>query len=1517
MQLKSSTLKTSISKIGGILRSVVCYLLPAYKCYLRSSIRSSVCPRHSFVHGRFGFFLTWLNVCVQAAMPIAVSFSPAIQANNIASVNKNTPSNNTLKHTDSLPDIGSQALPTSSSPFEEIANENAIASIAAEVGRVLSGPSPASSSRSQVVGIGERMANSAVQDMLSQYGTAKLTFNSKGEGAVDFLLPIFDFGESLYFTQLGYRVSKDRDIFNFGLGTRFFSEQSMIGLNTFYDQDLKGSSRRLGVGAEWWRDNLKLTANTYTPLSGWRQSPLASMQDYDERAAKGADVRLRGYLPSHPQLGASVSYEKYFGNEVALTSATERKRNPSALSYGLDYSPFPLLTVGFEQVHGSDKKATNFTAGLTYRLGLSLSEQLNRNASSASRSLLGSRFDLVDRNNNIVYEYRKQELIELQLSAQGQPYAGETMTISAEVTSKHGLQKIDWDATALIADGGAITPIGIDQLQVKLPLQSQSIPFRHADGQKPSYIIGAVATDKKGNGSVRATISIDTQRSPSDISSIALSKPTAVADGVDVIDVIVSAVDTDSGVPLASEPITLIFTNTTLGKAIKEETGFLNSNGKFNSTISTTQAGEVTVVAELTNSRGRSSATMQFVGDVSTAMLTDANVHLIADNAIANGKAENKVRIELHDTNGNILPGVPLKLAGSQGVSISGVVETGVTGAVEVPFSSIKAGAASIQVSVNGANKVVSSNFKVDDSSAKIIRMEIVTDNAVADGESENEILITVNDAFGSAVPGIELSFDVAANALIIPSGKTDENGLVRAAIRSIVAGPQLITATVNGKQESTVVSFVSDKRQAKLELTLKRMRSIAVADGINGYWLGAKLTDPKGNAISGETISFSLSNTGILSSSQAVTDAQGYARIYVSSSNPGLVRVDATALGDVTASAELHFHADLDTMSFVNGEVKLIKDGSVANGVEQNKAFVIVRDGNNEPVSDVLVQFTLNEVGSVRLFQNMTNADGYAEVAFSSTKSGIHQLSANAGGASASIGTLFVADTTTAVIAGQDTDFTVATGAVANGTEENVVSARVMDVRGNPVAGIAVSFAVTGDATLVASNVTTDKQGVARSALVSLVAGSNQVTATVGGKTTAAKESVFVADTTTAVIAGQDTDFTVATGAVANGSEENVVSARVTDLRGNPVAGMAVSFAVTGDATLVASNVTTDKQGVARSALVSLVAGSNQVTATVGGKTTAAKESVFVADTTTAVIAGQDTDFTVATGAVANGSEENVVSARVTDLRGNPVAGMAVSFAVTGDATLVASNVTTDKQGVARSALVSLVAGSNQVTATVGGKTTAAKESVFVADTTTAGMSKGELTVTTNNAKADGVATNAVKAVVRDAQGNPVSGVEVTFTVTNDAALALAKAATDANGEASSTLVNTKAGVSAVTATANGSSKSVDTTFSSDLAQMSVSVGYLSGPVYTEVSGAGSVTPIVGSTWKAQVTCPASILAADCDVSRFDFTWYAKGVDGVTRAATGATNSDEYLVPANEQRAQVWVEIAPKATAN
>lgn len=45
--------------------------------------------------------------------------------------------------------------------------------------------------------------------------------------------------------------------------------------------------------------------------------------------------------------------------------------------------------------------------------GSAMQKQLDPNEVAARRSLAGSRYDLVDRNNNIVLEYRKKELVRL------------------------------------------------------------------------------------------------------------------------------------------------------------------------------------------------------------------------------------------------------------------------------------------------------------------------------------------------------------------------------------------------------------------------------------------------------------------------------------------------------------------------------------------------------------------------------------------------------------------------------------------------------------------------------------------------------------------------------------------------------------------------------------------------------------------------------------------------------------------------------------------------------------------------------------------------------------------------------------------------------------------------------------------------------------------------------------------------------------------------------------------------
>ena len=124
----------------------------------------------------------------------------------------------------------------------------------------------------------------------------------------------------------------------------------MAGVNTFIDHDLSRSHTRIGVGAEYWRDYLKLSANGYIRASGWKKSP--DIEDYQERPANGWDIRAEGYLPAWPQLGASLMYEQYYGDEVGLFGKDKRQKDPHAISAEVTYTPVPLLTLSAGRKQG-------------------------------------------------------------------------------------------------------------------------------------------------------------------------------------------------------------------------------------------------------------------------------------------------------------------------------------------------------------------------------------------------------------------------------------------------------------------------------------------------------------------------------------------------------------------------------------------------------------------------------------------------------------------------------------------------------------------------------------------------------------------------------------------------------------------------------------------------------------------------------------------------------------------------------------------------------------------------------------------------------------------------------------------------------------------------------------------------------------------------------------------------------------------------------------------------------------
>ncbi|REF26800.1 inverse autotransporter-like protein with beta domain [Xenorhabdus cabanillasii] len=287
------------------------------------------------------------------------------------------------------------------------------------VGNILSSSSSklAEQAKSYALGKFNSTVASEAQKWLSQFGTAKINFGLDRKGklennSLDLLLPLYDNkADWLLFSQLGYRNKDSRNTVNLGLGGRYFYQNWMYGLNTFYDYDLTGKNRRVGFGGEIWGDYIKLSANAYRRLSDWQISRY--FEEHHERPANGYDINGEFFLPVYPNLGGKLVYEQYFGENVTLFNRDTKQKNPRQVKLGVTYTPIPLITMGVDYKQGEGGRTeTQFLANINYRLGVPLSTQLSPDNVAAMRALAGSRYDLVERNNNIVLDHRKIPIAE-------------------------------------------------------------------------------------------------------------------------------------------------------------------------------------------------------------------------------------------------------------------------------------------------------------------------------------------------------------------------------------------------------------------------------------------------------------------------------------------------------------------------------------------------------------------------------------------------------------------------------------------------------------------------------------------------------------------------------------------------------------------------------------------------------------------------------------------------------------------------------------------------------------------------------------------------------------------------------------------------------------------------------------------------------------------------------------------------------------------------------------------------
>jgi hypothetical protein len=350
---------------------------------------------------------------------------------------------------------------------------------------------------------------------------------------------------------------------------------------------------------------------------------------------------------------------------------------------------------------------------------------------------------------------------------------------------------------------------------------------------------------------------------------------------------------------------------------------------------------------------------------------------------------------------------------------------------------------------------------------------------------------------------------------------------------------------------------------------------------------------------------------------------------------------------------------------------------------------------------------------------------------------------------------------------------------------------------------------------------------------------------------------------------------------AVAGATVGTPPSVIVKDGNGQPVEGVTVVFAVTsGGGSVTGGTAATNASGIATldSWTLGSTAGTNTLTASSAGLT----DVTFSATGVAGAAFGISANSVQNQSATAGGGVSAPPSVIVKDAKGNPVAGVTITFTVTsgngsvnGDSTT--TGIMTDASGVATVGSWTLGSKVGANTLTASGSGLAGSPVTFSATGTVGAPTQiAPNSVTDQSATAGGPAGTLPSVIVEDANGNPVSGVSVTFTViSGSGSVSGTPVSTGSSGIATvgSWTLGPSAGTNTLTATATDVSGSV--TFSA--------IGTIT------VTAVDSITDIsvANGTPLGSVSLPATVgvSLSNGGSATADVTW-----DGGTPAYDGNT---------------------------
>lgn len=1275
--------------------------------------------------------------------------------------------------------------------------ENQIASTSQRVGTLLSQDMNSEQASGMARGWASSEASGAMTDWLNNFGTARISLGvdedfSLKNSQFDFLHPWYDTPDYLLFSQHTLHRTDDRTQINTGLGWRHFTSSWMSGINLFFDHDLSRYHSRAGLGAEYWRDYLKLSSNAYIGLTGWRSAPELD-NDFEARPANGWDLRAEGWLPAWPQLGGKLVYEQYYGDEVALFDKNDRQSNPHAITAGLNYTPFPLLTLSAEQRQGKQgENDTRFAVDLTWQPSSSMQKQLNPDEVAGRRSLAGSRYDLIDRNNNIVLEYRKKELIRLSLLDPVKGKSGEIKPLVSSLQTKYALKGYNIEAAALEAAGGKVSTSGKD-ITVTLP----SYRFTNTPETDNTWSIDVTAEDVKGNLSrhEQSMVVIQAPTLSQKDSLLSVNPLTVAADKKSTTTLTVTAHDSD-GTPV---PGLALQTRSEGVQDITLSDWTDNGDGSYTQILTAgTTSGSVTLTPQI---NGESAVKESIVVNIVPVVSSRDHSSITIDNVSYYAGDDIKVRVELKDDSNQPVAYQKEELVKAVTVENSKPGATIVwheeqPGVYAANYPAYKQGTAlRAQLSLHNWNAPLQShiyNIEANQNKARVATLSATNNDVYADKKTFNTLTINVTDESDNPLTNHQVTFKNekgSAEFVEPPQQNTDAYGVATINMVSQVAEENTISATLpNGFSQRIIAKFVSDSSTPKFKQLVADPDTI-IAGNSQGSTLTAIITDFHNNPLKDMKVNFVAPGGSQLDNTTATTDQSGIVRVHLTSSKAGSYSVDAS----LEVDKNIHQSVTITVVPNREQSVMTLNAGSgsaIANNTNIVTLTASVKDVYGHPLPDEDVKFTLpaSMTGNFTLSSETarTDANGDAVVTLRGTKAGEFTVTATLtrNNTVAYQQVTFIGDTNSAQLQPLTASLN---SIVAGNSTGSTLTATILDAYQNPLKDQLVTFQ-SNDVTLSETEVTTNTLGQATVTMTSNIAGQHNVVVSRKAQASDNKTfslSVLPDESSAKVISITGAEKTITVG------ENITLRILVQDAFNNVIAGQRVRLSAQPTTNItIGDTAYTDNNGYAYVNLLSTQPGVYQVTATLDNNSSS-KVDVNVANGKLELTSSKP-ETTV------HNSEGITLTATARNARGELMPGQIITFSVTPEGATLSNTgeVLTDQSGQAKVTLTSDKVNVYTVTAIMG-KDVPVQSQVTVAvkaDAKTAHVVS--VVASPDTITADGIDSSTITSRVEDDYGFPVEGVDISHGLDTKGSpvVNIPTTRTDQSGQVTATITSTLA---------------------------------------------------------------------------------------------------------------------------